>query len=599
MFLSILAKTQNSKLLIDQAIQSSELNHYIYVLAFLLIVLGLLWGRFKAMHVFAAVVIALILSGFMGIKHIYATAVNPSILTVMALIALTGLLKTTLPFHKIGDLLGKSSKGFMIRTGLVTAALSGFINNTPVVALLIPILKSKAKEHSWPIGNYLMPLSFAAVAGGTITLIGTSTNLVLNGLMIENGIEGFKFWDFLIPGLCVTGAVLLTTVLIAPIVLRKTTEDPNVIKNEERQYTTELKVIPGGTMEGKTVKSAGLRNLNDLFLVEIYRNGEFISPVTPKMTLESNDTLFFTGALEEVNGLLDLFPKGLKTVEDKFEVDARHDLIEVLVPNNSDLIGRPLKQTNFRALYDAVIVGVQRGGQPINGKIGRIALQAGDLLLLSAGINFTARNERETQLIIINQHKRTATSFKGREQYFLPGLLMIVGGAFVLQWSLLLSVNLILLLGIACGITQAEKLKREFNLELYALLVLSVAFGSAVVEGGHAGFFIEQIALPPDASAGILLLFLLTLLLTNFMTNVSAVAMAFPIAAAMMQHYQLSHLEVFLPVAFGASGSFLTPSSYQTHLMIMGSGNYTNKDFLKLGLPVLVVYSAVALWVLL
>ena len=578
---------------------TTELSHYIYVVAFFLIVLGLLWGRFKAMHVFAAVVMALILSGFMGIKHIYATAVNPSILTVMALIALTGVLKKTLPFHRIGDLLGKSSKGFMVRTGLVTAALSGFINNTPVVALLIPILKSKAKEYNWPIGNYLMPLSFAAVAGGTITLIGTSTNLVLNGLMIENGIEGFKFWDFLVPGLCVTGAVLLTTVLIAPIVLKKTEEDADAAKNEERQYTTELKVIPRGTMEGKTVKSAGLRNLNDLFLAEIYRNGEFISPVTPKMTLQANDTLFFTGALDQVNELLDLFPKGLKTVEEKFEVDTRHDLLEVIVPNNSDLIGRPLKQTNFRARYDAVIVGVQREGQPLKGKIGRIALQAGDLLLLSAGANFTSRNERETPLIAINQHKRTATAAVGRAQYFLPGLLMIVGGALVLQWSLLLSVGLMLLLGIACGITHAEKLKREFNLELYALLILSVAFGSAVVEGGHAGFFIEQMALPPEASAGIVLLFLLTLLLTNFMTNVSAVAIAFPIAAAMMQHYQLSHLDVFLPVAFGASGSFLTPSSYQTHLMIMGPGNYTNKDFMKLGLPVLVVYSAAALWVLL
>ena len=578
---------------------TTELSHYIYVVAFFLIVLGLLWGRFKAMHVFAAVVMALILSGFMGIKHIYATAVNPSILTVMALIALTGVLKKTLPFHRIGDLLGKSSKGFMVRTGLVTAALSGFINNTPVVALLIPILKSKAKAHNWPIGNYLMPLSFAAVAGGTITLIGTSTNLVLNGLMIENGIEGFKFWDFLVPGLCVTGAVLLTTVLIAPMVLKKTTDGTDAAKDEERQYTTELKVIAGGTMDGKTVKSAGLRNLNDLFLAEIYRNGAFISPVTPKMPLEANDTLFFTGALDQVNELLDLFPKGLKTVEEKFEVDARQDLLEVIVPNNSDLIGRPLKQTNFRARYDAVIVGVQRGGQPLKGKIGRIALQAGDLLLLSAGANFTARNERETPLIAINQHKRTATAAVGRAQYFLPGLLMIVGGALVLQWSLLLSVGLMLLLGIACGITHAEKLKREFNLELYALLILSVAFGSAVVEGGHAGFFIEQMALPPEASAGIVLLFLLTLLLTNFMTNVSAVAIAFPIAAAMMQHYQIGHLEVFLPVAFGASGSFLTPSSYQTHLMIMGPGNYTNKDFMKLGLPVLVVYSAAALLILL
>ena len=578
---------------------TSELSHYAYVVAFLCIVLGLMWGRFKAMHVFAAPVLILILSGFMGIKHIYATAVNPSILTVMALIALTGVLKKTLPFHRIIDLLGNSSRGVLIKSSLITATLSGFINNTPVVALLIPLLKSKAQENGWNVGRFLMPLSFAAVAGGTITLIGTSTNLVLNGLMIENGIEGFKFWDFLIPGFTVTTAVLLTTIILASIVLKRPKESTFSDQPSNRQYTTELKVIPGGTMDGKTVKSAGLRNLNDLFLAEIYRNGEFISPVTPKMTLQANDTLFFTGALDQVNELLDLFPKGLKTVEEKFEVNARHDLLEVIVPNNSDLVGRPLKQTNFRARYDAVIVGVQREGQPLKGKIGRLKLQAGDLLLLSAGANFSTRNERETSLITINQHKRTTTSARGREQYFLHGLLMIVGAALFLQWSLLLSVGLMLLLGIACGITYAEKLKREFNLELYALLILSVAFGSAIVEGGHAQYFIEQIALPPDASAGIVLLFLLTLLLTNFMTNVSAVAIAFPIAAAMMKHYQIGHLEVFLPVAFGASGSFLTPSSYQTHLMVMGPGNYSNQDFMKLGLPVLVVYSASALWVLL
>ena len=141
-----------------------------------------------------------------------------------------------------------------------------------------------------------------------------------------------------------------------------------------------------------------------------------------------------------------------------------------------------------------------------------------------------------------------------------------------------------LLLGIACGITHAEKLKREFNLELYALLILSVAFGSAVVEGGHAGFFIEQITLPLDASAGIVLLFLLTLLLTNFMTNVSAVAIAFPIAAAMMQHYQLGHLEVFLPVAFGASGSFLTPLELSNPPHDHGPGQLFQQRFLEIGI---------------
>lgn len=576
-----------------------EASHYAYLIAFACIVFGLIWGRFKPLHVFAAPVLILILMGQMGIKHIYASAVNPSILTVMALIALTSVLKKVLPFHRIVDFLGNSTKGMLIKSTFITAALSGFINNTPVVALLVPMIKSKADEMNWSSRMFLMPLSFAAVVGGTITLIGTSTNLVLNGLMIDNGIEPFKFWDFLIPGITVTGVVLIMTVILAPLVLKgdKTLDNDN--KVSFRQYTTELKVIPSGSMDGKTITAAGLRNLKDLYLVEIFRNGEFISPISPRMTLRAEDTLFFTGALDQVNELLDLFPDGLTSVEKKFEVDARHDLLEVIVPNNSDLIGRPIKQTNFRARFDAVIIGVQREGKPIQGKIGRIKLRSGDLLLLSAGENFNSRNDRETSLITINQHKRNKESPKGRKQFFIPGSLIIVGAGVLINWSLLLCIGLMLLLGIACGITHAEKLKREFNLELYALLILSVAFGSAVVEGGHAQFFVEQITLPENSSTGVILLFFLTLLLTNFMTNVSAVAIAFPIAAGMMHHYQLSPLEVFLPIAFAASGSFLTPSSYQTHLMIMGPGNYSNRDFTRLGLPVILVYSIAALLVLL
>ena len=575
------------------------MSHYIYVVAFLCIVIGLLWGRFKSMHVFGFTILALLLSGFMGIRHIYSAAVNPSLLTVMALIALTGVLKKQIRIDLLLSRLGNTERSFLFSTSAFTAILSGLVNNTPIVALLIPSIKQRSNTQGWNARLFLLPISFAAVAGGTITLIGTSTNLVLNGMMIENGIEGLKFFDFLIPGALVTLGVLIVSIALAPVVLKSDDSKDGQELVSTRNYTTELKVIPGGSMEGKTVKKARLRNLNDLFLAEIYRDGEFISPVAPEVVLQANDTLYFTGAIEHVNELLDHFPKGLKNVEEKFKVQGRSNLVEVIVPNNSDLIGRPLKETNFRLRYDAAIIGVQRGGQPLKGKIGRQILQAGDLLLLSTGKDFIERNQEETTLIPIGQHNRLSEKRLGRERFFLPSLLVITALAFILKWTLLITVALALISAIACGLSHAEKLKREFNLELYALLILSVAFGSAIVEGGHAQYFIEQIALPPDASAGIVLLFLLTLLLTNFMTNVSAVAIAFPIAAAMMQHYQIGHLEVFLPVAFGASGSFLTPSSYQTHLMVMGPGNYSNQDFMKLGLPVLVVYSAAALWVLL
>ena len=564
-----------------------------------MIVLGLLWGKLKATHVFGGVVFLLLASGFLPVHYLYDTAVNPAILTVMALILLTGVIKRKLQLSRLTPFLGNTPKVFLFRSTVFTALLSAFVNNTPVVALLIPTIKAKADKHGWNASLFLMPLSFAAVAGGTLTLIGTSTNLVLNSLMLENGIQGFGFWDFLLPGLAVTGAVLLTTLLLASWVLKRPVEDSTSPEASNRTYTTELKVIPSGTMDGKTVKEAGLRNLNDLYLAEIFRDGEFIAPVGPEELLHPNDTLFFTGGLEHVNELLDQFPKGLSNVEAKFQVDARHDLLEVIVPNNSDLIGRPLKQTNFRARYDAVIVGVQRGGQPLQGKIGRLVLQAGDLLLLSAGKDFRKKNEVEPTLIAIQQHSRMAQGKVGREKYFFPSLLLIAALAFLLQWTLLFTVGVMLLSGIATGLTHLEKLKNEFNMQLYALLILSVAFGSAVVDGGHATYFLEQLVLPQSANYAIVGLFFITLLLTNFMTNVSAVAVAFPIAAAMMQHYGLGHLQTFLPLAFAASASFLTPTSYQTHLMIMGPGNYTNRDFIKLGLPVLIIYSVVALWVLL
>jgi di/tricarboxylate transporter len=258
-----------------------------------------------------------------------------------------------------------------------------------------------------------------------------------------------------------------------------------------------------------------------------------------------------------------------------------------------------LKETNFRERYDAVIIGVQREGKPLKGKIGRIVLQVGDLLLLATGSGFQEKNAKERTLLTIESHTRKPSSKLKREKYFLPSLLLIVIAGFLFKWTLLLTLGVMLISAIICGLTFAERIKNEFNIQLYALLVLSVAFGSAIVEGAHASYFLEMITLPESSRIAILLLFGITLLFTNFMTNVSAVAIAFPIGAAIMKHYGVTHLEVFLPMAFAASASFLTPTSYQTHLMVMGAGNYTNRDFLKMGLPVLFVYSAIALSMLL
>ncbi len=550
------------------------------------------------MHVFGFTVLTLLLTGFMGIKHIYNAAVNPSLLSVMALVALTNVLKKQVRIDLALKSLGGSEKSFLLSVSTFAALFSAIVNNTPIVALLIPGIKTRAKEKGWNSRLFLLPVSFAAVAGGTITLIGTSTNLVLNGMMMENGIPEFNFFDFLIPGVLATFGVLVACVLLAPVFLKKRGKTKVFNSLSERSYTTELKVIPNGSMDGKSVKRARLRNLSNLFLVEIYRKEKYISPVNPEEILQADDILYFTGGIENVKELLDQFPGGLKSVEAKFKVEGRSNLLEVIVPNNSDLIGRPLKKTDFRERYDAVIIGVQREGKPLKGKIGRIVLQVGDLLLLATGASFHKKNAKEQTLLAIETHARKPHSKLKREKYFLPSLIIIILLGILMKWTLLLTLGVILISAIICGLTFAERIKNEFNIQLYALLVLSVAFGSAIVEGGHASYFIEMITLPENSRLAVLILFALTLLFTNFMTNVSAVAVSFPIGVAIMKHYGLTHLEVFLPIAFAASGSFLTPTSYQTHLMVMGAGNYTNRDFLKIGIPILIIYSSIVLSVL-
>ena len=181
----------------------------------------------------------------------------------------------------------------------------------------------------------------------------------------------------------------------------------------------------------------------------------------------------------------------------------------------------------------------------------------------------------------------------------MPSLFITILLGIFLEWTLLLTLGVMLISAIICGLTFAKRIKNEFNIQLYALLVLSVAFGSAIVEGEHASYFLDMITLPENSRVAVLMLFGITLIFTNFMTNVSAVAIAFPIGVAIMKHYGLTHLEVFLPLAFAASASFLTPTSYQTHLMVMGAGNYSNRDFLKMGIPTLIIYSSIALLVLL
>lgn len=568
--------------------------HLLYGIAFLFIVAGLAWGKHKPIHIFGIAVLFLILTGEMDVNYVYSAAVNPAILTIMALVLTTTLVKGRIHLEGISKYLPKSKLGFLISTTTLTSVLSGFMNNTPLVALLIPMVKEVSAHRKWNPSLFLLPISYAAVVGGMLTVIGTSTNLVLNGLIIGSELKPFGFWDFFAPGVVVLTGVLMVLWLVSSLILGKLSESKNQQQLSIKHYTTELKVIPGGNIEGETVESVGFKKMRFLYLAEIYRQGTVIAPVSPKEVLRAGDSLFFTGELDHVNDLMDKHQDGLQTVEQKFGVSTRNDLLEALVPNNSSVIGQEVKKLRFREKYDAAIVGVHRNGQSLQGKIGRIRLLPGDLLLLAPGPRFQEINSETNSFTLLQQHQRQNPKKIGKGKFFIPAAALIVTGAIWLQLNFLLTLGLILTAAIALGLTHSEKLKQEFNIQLYSLLVLSVSFGAAMHEGGHMEHYLSFIDIPSSNSGKTLMLFGITLVLTNFMTNVSAVAIAFPIASAMIS-YDYSQSEAFLTVAFAASAAFLTPTSYQTHLMVMGPGNYSNKHFWKMGLPVLIVYSCLFL----
>ena len=573
-------------------------EHYIYAVAFSLIIIGLLLGIFRATYVFGSIILILVAAKLMNIDLLYEAAVNSSVLTVMLLISFTGVLKKEMLIEHLFNRLKIGKNAFLLFLTSSAAMGSTVINNTPVVSLLTPVVRDYCLKNGWNPKQFLLPISFAAVAGGTVTLIGTSTNLVLNGMMEENNIAGFEFFEFCIPGIAVTLGVLILNYFL-PSKLYKTTITIKPQTSRVRDYTTELRVIPQGTIDGLTVKQAKLRGLKNTFLVSLLRNGTEIAPVTPETVLIKNDSLFFTGSVNSVSNLLDLYPKGLTSIEERLEIEPSSNLIEAIIPNNSTLVGRKVKESDFRNKYDAVIIGIQRNGRPISDHLGEVILKAGDLLLLSVGMHFYSKNKNASSLMLVSNHKRIGTKRKAREPFFFPLLVGILLFAFILKWTVLFTVALMILCTVFCGITHFDNLKRDFNLQLYALLVLSVAFGSAIVNGHHADYFLNMVKLPDNSTTAILSVFGLTVVLTNFMTNVSAVTVVFPLGVAITNHYNINPHDVFLPIAFAASASFLTPSSYQTHLIVQGAGSYSNREFIKLGLPTLVIYCTIALLILL
>ncbi len=571
----------------------------------LLLIAGLVTDKIRPHVLFLMSALFLMVIGILTPKNFLQSFANESIATIFVLILLTAAINNNFNLLKHLDsffIQKRKPKLFLFQMTTSVGLMSSLMNNTPIVALLIPYVMRWSKKMQVSPSKLLIPLSYAAIIGGMITLIGTSTNLVLNGFIENEGGKPFGVFDFLIPGLLVTGVGVLFLSVFGYSILKNRVNPLDTVKSNLKEYLVEVALAKDSAKIGQTVEQAGLRNLHGIYLVEILRGNEIISPVSPDEKLHAKDRLYFAGDTSDILEIVKensgfVFPK-----TEKFNLGEQLKIIETLIPYNSNLSGKTLKESNFRERYDAAVIAIHRGGEKLNGKLGEINLEYGDLLLLTAGEKFQERIQNDSNLYAIEVKDYLGAIPKWKKQVLALCSLLTIIGMLTGYLSLFVGVLIILSAFFALGLFTKEAIYKNLNLDLFLILGSAIAIGSAFIETGAAKFIADEVihifSLYGNTSV-IIGIFLLTVLLTAFVTNAAAISIVFPIAYEMSLELTIPSTAIFLAIAFGASCSFITPYSYQTNLMVFGPGGYKQKDFFRIGLPMTLLYSATCLLYLL
>ncbi len=549
------------------------------------------WLR-PSITVFAALLL-LVAGKVISVDEAFAGFSNQGMLTVACLFVISAALQNAGGFNRMmTHLLGNrdmSNRSRYFRLMLPVSGFSAFLNNTPIVASLVPVIKSWAKCNDIPASKYLIPLSYAAILGGMCTLIGTSTNLVVHGMLIDRGLPGLGFFEITKIGLPVAILGILYVALIGHRLLPANKDPIAQLGESTREFMVEMKVTAEYPHAGKSVEAAGLRHLQGLFLFQIHRGAEIIAPVSHTEIIRNDDRLFFTGLPDTIYELQKTL--GLHIIKDS-EFDLKNidsdrlKTYEAVISKTSSLIGQTVRDSNFRHQYDAVILAIHRAGSRINKKVGDIIFQPGDTLFIMAHNGFDKKwyNSRSFALVSSSLDIYSKPQWKGNLALGML-LVMILLVAFKIVPMLIVAAAVAALMVIVNIINPDDALKA---VDFGVLLIIASAFGigralenSGLAERIAAGA-IEPLGVfgPVGIIAGV---FFITSIYTELITNNAAAAIMFPIALSTARVMQLDPRPLILTLTLAASASFATPIGYQTNTMVYSPGGYRFKDFLKIG----------------
>jgi di/tricarboxylate transporter len=561
----------------------------------LAVIVGMMTALFKNIArpvlIFLAANVVFLLSGITSSTDMLAGFANEQLISVLLLLVISDVLRKS----GLLDVVFKSLfpphinyRSFLLRKSAVVTLISGFVNNTPLVAILMPYVYDWCQKKQISPSRVMLPLSYATILGGTLTLVGTSTNLVVNGFVTEAKFKPLKFFDFTLPGIGVAAAGVMYLVFVMP---RFLPDRKGLLENYQqslREYIVETYIDDNSPLIDKSIEQAGLRNLKGLYLAEIIRGEELIPAVGPNEKIEAGDVLIFAGETATIVDLLQSNP-GLSLPGSLLkEGQEKANIVECIIPAHSTLIGQTFRECNFRALFDASVVAVSRNGERLRGKLGELVLEQGDLLLLMTGHDFEERSNASDELFVINR-LRDITNFSPVKSAMLGigivgTLVLSAVGVFTLFKALLLILCLIAVLNFG----RYTELKNSLDLDLFFVLALSLGFAKAMHNSGldeTIASLIQQSAVQLQHPVALLfIVYLATNILSMLVSNKAGVAIMFPVTVSLLKLMQISEpTPYFLAIAFAGSAEFMTPYGYQTNLMVYGPGGYQFKDYIRAG----------------
>ena len=534
----------------------------------------------------------LLTAGVVDEQQALSGLANPGMVTVGVLFAVaTGLRETGAMTWLTESLLGRpcSLNGALWRIVGPVIGLSAFLNNTPLVAIMLPVVHDWSKKYGLSISKLLIPLSYASILGGTCTLIGTSTNLVVNGMLVADAkLPGLGLFDIAWVGLpcALIGAAYL---LLVGRWLLPDRRPPISPSDDARLYTVEMLVEPNNSIAGKTIEEAGLRHLPGLFLMEIDRENQVLAAPSSNVILHAEDRLVFAGIVESVVDLQKL--RGLTPATNQvYKLDeprTNRTLVEAVVSNTCPLVGRTIREGRFRTVYNAAVIAVARNGERLRKKVGDIVLQPGDTLLLEARASFAAqhRNSRDFYLV-----SRINDSAPPRHERAWVALVILAAMVVTVAAGWLNILNAALLAAGAMVITRcctASTVLRAIDWQVLLVIAAAFGLGAAMEASGAAAVIAKRLIGLAGANPHMTLavIYGVTMLFTEIITNNAAAVLIFPIALSTAQQIGVSPIPFVFAIMMAASASFSTPIGYQTNLMVYGPGGYKFTDYFRVGSP--------------